>query len=160
MNKTNIALSPNLRHIIADDCDAVFGWRNASETRRHFSNAARISYQDHITWFKKTLSNPDCAYLIGEAGEKPLGVLRYDIDGCSAAVSIYLVPGTSGKGHGTALLKSGNAWVARHRPEVTNLRALVRPDNLASQKVFEKSGFQMIGATAEYCEFDFEISAT
>jgi RimJ/RimL family protein N-acetyltransferase len=79
--------------------------------------------------------------LIAEADSQPVGVLRYDVADRRATVSIYMRSGQAGKGLGTRILRAGSAWLAAHRPDIQNIDAVVRPENMASRRAFIKAGF-------------------
>jgi RimJ/RimL family protein N-acetyltransferase len=148
----------SLRSITEDDFGNLFVWRNDPETRRHFRSPAPIERGPHLAWCAKIQLDPNCAHLIGEQDGKPVGVLRYDINGLWAKASIYLVPGLGGRGLGTELLRGGTGWIKENHPSVRKLKALVKLENIASTKVFEKSGF-MAGVVnkgfVEYIHADF-----
>ena len=131
-----------LRQASAADCASIHAWRNAEETRRHSLDPRSISLEEHARWFERVLDDPDVALLIGEHGGSPVGVLRYDIGGESAVVSIYLVPGKAGRGWGTALLRAG-CWMREHHPGVTRLRRPIRRENAASLTAFENAGYRL-----------------
>ncbi len=61
-----------------------------------------------------------------------MGVLRYDLAGSRAEVSLYLFQGRAGLGWGRALLARGEVAVGEHWPQVTVIDAQVLPDNPAS----------------------------
>lgn len=130
-----------LRRAAASDERNIFVWRNAPETRCYAFNPDAMAWEDHVRWFRDSLARTDRHLLIGELDNQPIGVLRYDVVNEVAEVSIYLVPGCGGRGLGTALLKEGNAWMARHLPQVTTLSAKILPDNIASRKSFAKAGY-------------------
>ena len=130
-----------LRRATANDECSIFEWRNAAETRRYAFNPDVVAWKDHVRWFRDSLARTDRHLLIGELDNQPIGVLRYDVVNEVAEVSIYLVPGCGGRGLGTALLKEGTAWAARHLPQVTTLSARILPDNIASRKSFAKAGY-------------------
>ena len=68
-------------------------------------------------------------------------MLRYDVAGADAIVSVYLAPGRHGQGFGTALLHAGTHWMHAHHPHVTQLKAEVRRDNAASLEAFANAGY-------------------
>ena len=70
------------------------------------SNGRRIRH-----WLTASLSNAQRLLLIAEADDGPVGVLRYDLRGLRAEVSIYLFEGRFGLGWGRALLARGEAFV-------------------------------------------------
>ncbi len=79
--------------------------------------------------------------MVGEADGEPVGVLRYDLSGDRATVSIYLVPGKHGQGHGSRLLLEGTEWLRRFFPDVRSIIAEVLADNVISSKAFLKAGY-------------------
>jgi len=79
--------------------------------------------------------------LIGEDDGKPVGVLRYDLDQDVAKISIYLVPGNSGRGIGLSLLVAGEKWLTNAYPAIRYFHAEVCNDNIASMRLFETMNF-------------------
>jgi RimJ/RimL family protein N-acetyltransferase len=130
-----------IREALKKDCDFLFYWRN-SEKNREFSIMDRtFTLDEHRSWFARCMGDPNCILLIGESAGEAAGVLRYDLSGKSAVVSVYLVPGWHGKGYGPALLKAGNSWLKEHRQEISAVQAHVKVNNLASKQAFIESGF-------------------
>lgn len=130
-----------LRPARADDCRNIFDWRNAAETRRHVFNPEPLSWEEHENWFRKSLRNQMRLLLIGEVAGAPIGVLRYDLEAPLGVVSIYLVPGSSGRGLGTRLLEAGTKWLRARHPEVTRIKAEIMPENLPSRRAFISAGY-------------------
>lgn len=95
-----------------------------------------------------SLRNPQRLLLIAEADDGPVGVLRYDLRGFEAEVSLYLLEGRSGLGWGRALLARGEEFVAAHWPQVTAITAQLLPANRPSLNVFRDAGFSQ-----EACAF-------
>jgi UDP-2,4-diacetamido-2,4,6-trideoxy-beta-L-altropyranose hydrolase len=132
-----------LRRASAGDCDAIHAWRNAGETRRYSGDSNVIPIEQHRAWFARVVEDEKVALLVGEREGSPVGVLRYDVGGARAVVSVYVVPGLHGRGLGPALLRAGTAWMLEHYPDVTELRAEVRHDNAASIQAFAAAGYTM-----------------
>ena len=124
------------------DCDAMLVWRNAEETRRYIFDSAPIALESHRTWFRKALESPDHVLLIGEMEGKPVGVLRYDLSGEEALISVYLVPGGQGKGVGTQLIRCGSVWLKEHQPRIKVVNAEILSVNVASLRAFEQAGYR------------------
>ena len=55
---------------------------------------------------------------------------------------IYLVPGNHGRGLGEAILAAGERWLSRTCPDVREIKAVVRRENLPSLRAFESAGFE------------------
>ncbi|HFE8357507.1 TPA: GNAT family N-acetyltransferase [Legionella pneumophila] len=131
-----------LRAVTINDVNNLFEWRNSLETRLYSSNPNPIEKEDHLRWLQHSLTLKNRRLLIAEHQNKPLGVLRFDVDSLSQAeISIYLVPGLAGKGWGTKILESSIEWVKDNLPQVKNLVAKILVRNIGSQRAFEKAGF-------------------
>ena len=131
-----------LRPAQPSDCGPMHAWRNAEETRRYAFDPAPIDLDIHRRWFEQVLHKPEVALLVGERDPGPVGVLRYDLNGGEAKISVYLVPGMQGQGLGTALLVAGTRWLRNRYPEVQRIVAEVRDDNAASFEAFANAGFR------------------
>lgn len=134
----------SLRSAASADRDLLYGWRNDIRTRKFFFNSDEVSKESHRQWFSDTIDDPRRLLLIGEAGDKPVGAIRYDIAGDSADVSIYLDPGLHGQGWGTAMLLAGNAFLFDHKPEVREARAKILEENKASKGAFRAAGYRPV----------------
>lgn len=132
----------HIRRAVMDDCDSVYKWRNAEETRRHIFDDKPIPLDAHRSWFCSTLNNPTRALLIGEINNKPVGVLRYDFTANEALISVYLVPGGQGQGVGSQLIRCGSQWIRDNYPNIRTINAEIFKDNVASLRAFESAGYK------------------
>ena len=133
-----VALRPAARA----DGRAVWRWRNDEATRRASFGSARIAYRDHARWFRDSLARPDRRIHIVLADGRPCGVVRLDVLGSTATVSIFLERRHQGRGIGPRALDA-LASVARRQPGVRRLLALIRPDNAPSLAAFARAGFRV-----------------
>jgi UDP-2,4-diacetamido-2,4,6-trideoxy-beta-L-altropyranose hydrolase len=130
-----------VRKASLDDAQVLFEGRNAESVRRWSLDTQVIDWQRHQDWLAASLSNPRRILLIAEVDDGPVGVLRYDLDGLEAEVSIYLLEGRLGLGWGRALLARGEAFVTTHWPQLQAITAQVLPANQPSLKLFREAGF-------------------
>ncbi|WP_460926193.1 UDP-2,4-diacetamido-2,4,6-trideoxy-beta-L-altropyranose hydrolase [Pseudomonas sp. MC6] len=130
-----------LRPATLDDAQLLFEGRNAEAVRRWSPQTGAIDWVQHLNWLTASLRNPQRLLLIAEADDGAVGVVRYDLRGFEAEVSIYLLQGRIGLGWGRALLTRGQAFVAAHWPQLAVINACVLPDNLPSLNVFRDAGF-------------------
>lgn len=126
-----------------DDSQKLFEWRNHPTIREVSRSADMINWESHQRWFASVLTNPDRLLLIGQREGLPMGVVRFDIRGDEAEVSIYLVPGIQRSGQGRDLLQSAERWFAANRPRVSKVRAHVLWGNERSQRLFLGAGYQV-----------------
>lgn len=136
-----------LRRATAADCESVHRWRNDEDTRRYAFDSNAIPLEEHRRWFERVLKDGDVSLLIGERAGSPVGVLRYDRAADRATVSVYVVPGASGRGYGTALLKAGTRWMREHHREVIAIDAKIAHGNGRSCKAFENAGYRLASHT-------------
>lgn len=135
-----------VRRATGADARDLFDWRNAPEVRRVSRNDAPIAWDDHQRWLAATLADPQRVLLVGSADSLPVGVVRYDLAGDSAEVSIYLAPGQAGRGLGRALLRAAERWLAACHPGIATVFAEVLAGNTVSQGLFTGCGFEAVSS--------------
>lgn len=126
-----------------DDAQKLFEWRNHPTIRAVSRSTDMIDWESHQRWFASVLSAPDRLLLIGQREGLPVGVVRFDIRGDTAEVSIYLVPDIQLAGQGRELLQSAERWFAANRPSVYKVCAHVVGGNERSQRLFLGAGYQV-----------------
>ena len=134
-----------LRPAQADDVDLWFRWANDPVTRAASFRSDPIKYEDHIVWFQESLTRPGRHLLLAMASGQTVAVLRFDRedDKSLAVISINVDPQARGSGIGTATLHA--ATVEASRLGFSKIIALIRPDNLASLRAFERVGYLKVG---------------
>jgi len=133
--------SLQMRKANSDDCLDVWNWRNAPENRLVSRNSTFIDLDVHKRWYQGVLNNPNRLLLIGELAGQKIGVVRFDIENREAEVSIYLVPGISGKGLGKRLLLSAEKWLKQSCPDIEIVVAEVLSENPESSRLFLNTGY-------------------
>lgn len=118
------------------DSPKLFEWRNHPSIRSVSRNAAPITWENHQDWFAAVMGSQDRVLLIGQIGETPIGVVRFDRQDDCAEVSIYLVPDANSSGQGRNLLLSAEQWLKANRSEIKCIRASVLDGNEPSQRLF------------------------
>lgn len=137
---------PNIALRLATEQDArqVWEWRNAPEIRATAIDTAEIPWESHSAWFARRIADPNSVMLVAEEGAASVGVVRFDLDGEAAAVSIFLAPGNAGRGMGRAILQAGERRVQTLHPEIRRFQADVRPENGASIALFRGADYRPI----------------
>lgn len=133
---------------IADEQD-LYEWRNHPKIREVSFNQQVIPLEQHTQWFRNTLSNPNRLLLIGEMKKNPVGVVRFDIDGDSAEVSIYLIQENHHKGLGQSLLSSAEQWLKENKTNISLIKANVIEKNSISQRFFTQAGYKPVSRSYE-----------
>lgn len=138
------------REAAVADVRFTFDIRNDPAVYTWFFTPHPVSWEEHDNWFRRRLSSPTCLFLIIEDEKAPAGVIRFDLNGAIAEVSLALHPRKRGKGLGTESLRLGLSWLARKAPHIAEIVAKVKPDNLASLKTFAHAGFSEVCRTYRF----------
>ena len=125
-----------LRPATADDAMDVWRWRNDPLTRAMSRTQDEIDPASHVAWFERALHDEDRTLLIGEADGEKVGMVRID-RAEETEVSINVNPAHRSRGYGYALLSQALALASG------DVVAEIREDNLASQRLFERVGFEL-----------------
>jgi UDP-2,4-diacetamido-2,4,6-trideoxy-beta-L-altropyranose hydrolase len=135
----------NLRLAITEDNDTTYGWANQEATRKYAFNKDYIPFENHTNWFLSKLASAHCLYFILTEGEKPIGSIRFDLNGSIATISYLLDPITHGKGLGTILMKKGLEMFEKliDSNEIKIIQGYVLMENIPSVKLFERFGFKV-----------------
>jgi UDP-2,4-diacetamido-2,4,6-trideoxy-beta-L-altropyranose hydrolase len=122
------------------DCDAMLGWRNHADVRAMSFDTNEISLADHRLWMQRTLSNPNRILLIAECAMRAVGVVRFDLSGDAATISLYRIPGTTDRRVG--LIRNASCWLQHNYSGVARIVAEVRSENVASYSAFLSAGYR------------------
>lgn len=130
----------------ADSADAgrILAWRNDPWIVAQGSLNRTVTFEEHHSWFTRRIEDTRHPIWIVEIGGEPVGMVRLDStpDRWKAEVSLYLMKSHCGRGNGPQVL----ARVAQTAKDLGHetLQAVVRRDNVASLKAFQKAGYQTV----------------
>ena len=123
------------------DLDIVYRWANDPVTRSMSFHSEEIAYTDHVNWFTGRLGGDKQLMIIVENSGTPCAFVRLDpdLDPDDALIGINVAPEFRGKGLGISSLNAAAAVALAHN--YRRIVALIRPDNAASLKAFERAGY-------------------
>lgn len=127
-------MTVTVRKATADDAADLLAWRNDPLTRAMSRTAEPVEAAEHARWFQRALRDTTCTLLIGEEGGRKIGMVRLTRDE-ETEVSINLNPAARGRGLARELLALA---LAQERGAIL---AVIKPENLASIRLFEGAGF-------------------
>jgi hypothetical protein len=138
----------------------IWQWRNNKISIFFSKNKKKVTLKNHKKWFKKTLTNIRIKSYIGFKFEKNIkkkvGVVRFNVRGKYALVSINLNPAMRGKGLSYILLKSGIKKFLKYKK--INLIAEIKKNNLVSINCFLKNKFYFIKSKNNYNIYQKSLS--
>lgn len=133
----------SLRKATVEDSDDIYCWRNDPVTREQSFVKRRVSYKEHLQWFRKALEDPNKVFYMGvnNKGEK-CGVVRFDIiNELCAEINVNVAPEKRGKGISSKLiLNSSTLFFSETKRKL--ILARIKEKNIASIKAFQKVGFR------------------
>lgn len=133
--------SIEMRAVTINDSRDLFNWRNDPTIRTVSRNTELIAWDGHQHWLDAVLADPNRILLIGMTQNMPAGVVRYDLDGESAEISIYLVPDKLSSGLGAELLLAAETWLMEKLPKIRSIHAHVLGGNERSMRLFASAGY-------------------
>ena len=134
-----------LRRANTEDAEPVFHWRNHPDTLRFFRDPRPFELEAHCRWWERTLALPERRLFIAHIGRRDVGVLRLDLEGDAAEVSIYVDPALPGLGLGRAMLRAAQQLAAHGTSASVRLEAEILSGNQASERAFGQAGFTARG---------------
>jgi len=139
--------SLSVRLLEEADCNLLWEWANDPVARASAFSSETIPWDDHVAWFQRKLKDPNCRILIAlDALAAPTGQIRFERRGPSEAdIDVTVDNRFRGLGYASRLIDRGAKW-AFEEWGLIQVNAFVKPENIASAKAFERSGFKRIGA--------------
>ncbi|MBO5483674.1 MAG: GNAT family N-acetyltransferase [Lachnospiraceae bacterium] len=128
-----------LRCVTPADRELLYLWCNDPQCRANSLNPAMISYEEHCRWFSRKMSSEDCYIYIFMNGESAVGQVRLDLEENVGTISYSIAADYRGRGLGYQMLQMLEEVMPQR---VETLHAVVKEENTASQRCFEKLGYQ------------------
>ena len=123
----------------------LFDWAADPAARAASFYSAAISWEGHIGWFSERLQDCDSVIYIGEnAAGDALGLVRFQIKGEIAVLSVNVAPEVRGIGWGRRLIAFATHSLVRAR-SVRRIDAFVKLGNDASVRLFDAIGYRRAG---------------
>ncbi|MGB2601659.1 MAG: bifunctional UDP-2,4-diacetamido-2,4,6-trideoxy-beta-L-altropyranose hydrolase/GNAT family N-acetyltransferase, partial [Candidatus Omnitrophota bacterium] len=140
----------NIRCADSNDCHDLWEWRNHPGTREWCFDRQEIKYEDHEEWFKKKIGEKTSEIYIAENadGEK-IGQVRFEKCPGEVIVSVNLNPSFFSRGVGNRIIKHATGVFLAENPEINEIMAKIKTDNVASKKAFKKAGYEFCKNTLE-----------
>lgn len=147
-------MMPLTRKADQTDIRDIFDWRNDSDTRLMSLSTEKVSWDKHQSWFEKAICDSDLLLLMAVSTElvtPKIGIVRFNFqtDGQASEISINLNPATRGLGLATPVLFASLRFLEENYRTMP-LYARIRPENIASRRAFEKTGFMYDKSEATY----------
>lgn len=139
-------LPGRLRAAVAADCDLLLAWANDPAVRAASFHGAIIGRAEHRQWLARKLEDENAVLWIAETNAgAPAGVVRFEISGREAVMSIALDARFRGQGFGHFLIRRACERIMGEKQLLEQVTALVKKENFSSIRAFQNAGFRMVG---------------
>ena len=140
------------RQILARDCSTLWQWVNDPDVRKASFSSRLIGWNEHNDWFACKLRDEQCQWIIYEDEVTAVGTVRVDaVSPLEGEISLTMAPEYRGQGLAPHLLKRAVCQIFAGTA-LSRIRALIKPENTASVRAFERAGFICVGtAHAKGC---------
>lgn len=131
-----------LRKATEKDSDIVFRLSNDPTVREQSINRNPIEYKDHLKWYPSKIGNEDYIFLLAfDKEDNFIGQVRFELNNQEAIASISISKQFRGKGLSKKILLNACPKLLSEKPEIKNVIAYIRPENIASIKCFMSAKF-------------------
>ena len=128
-----------LRPAVLEDSETILGWRNEKTTYKYFRTPSPVTQRTHDHWMGIRLTDPNHRLQIAEKEGERIGLVRYDERDEGCEIGLTMAPKFRGQGLGYIVLN-----MATINAEIP-LNAYIKPENIASVRVFERCHFFALG---------------
>jgi len=138
--------SVNCRTAAMSDLMTYYNWANDSSVRINSINTAEISLSGHKDWFKSKMSDGQSVMYLIERDNEDIGQVRFDRDKKKIMIDYSVALEHRGKRMGKLLLKVAlEKYIEEVKlPKGCYFIGVVKTSNIASKKVFQSLGFNLM----------------
>jgi UDP-2,4-diacetamido-2,4,6-trideoxy-beta-L-altropyranose hydrolase len=130
----------SLRNVESNDSELLFNWANDPTVRAYAFNSNPIKLEDHENWFNNKLKDDNCYMYILTLQGLDVGQIRFDVLDGIATISYLIEEKHRGQNLGMLIIEKAISLI-RSEKNVHTLKALVKPENEASVKIFNRLNF-------------------
>ena len=131
-----------LRRAEERDIPEIYEHLHRDYVKKYFTENEKREWENHKKWYKFLINSPYfLLYILEDSTGQFLGQLKFELDGETAILSIYLSKSIRGKGMGKAAVLKGVKELSLYSENIEIILAYILEENEASIKTFEKSGF-------------------
>lgn len=131
-----------LREANLQDMDLIYEWANDPVVRINSFNSEPIPYETHVKWYSRIISDESILQFILMNDDTPVGQIRLNINSDEAEIGYSIASAYRGKGYGHKVLQLVAEKMKADYPDIRYLVAKVKPENIASKRLFEHEGYE------------------
>ena len=154
-----LARNVSVRHATMADAQLYFHWANDAAVRANSFQSETIQWQDHASWFERTLASADNMLLLYSIGSAAVAQIRLKLELNKAIISYSVDVRFRGQGLGTWILEHIALRVAADKPQLNCIEGWVKKTNASSVRAFIASGYTNADETEDSILFRRKLTA-
>lgn len=137
----------------SEDCSRVYNLSNDPLVRINSFNSEPIIYENHVKWFNKVINDSDILFFLVFVENDFVGQIRFARrceESKECVISLSITPEYRGKHIGRDFMDLGIIEMKKNWKKIEIVKAEVKCENEASNKLFMKDGFDLISTVNTY----------
>ncbi len=135
-----------LKPISNNDCEYLYNLQTIEGIRKYFRESKIPKPLEHKKWFVKAMNSCDQAVFVLVNNKVNIGMIRLDgISNGNLEISLIIDPKYAGLGFAQKAIRKILSLIPGRK-----VKARVHVDNVVSQRVFEKSGFELLDRSQKF----------
>lgn len=143
----------SLRKATIEDAKLLYLWATDPVVREGSFNSDTFSDESHVKWFKKQLNNKNCDIFMCSIDKRLVGQTRLYYEDDKAIINYSICSEERKKGYASLMIKEVMKKVTFGKRKINTFVGEVKPENIASIKVFEKLKFKLEETTKDELVF-------
>ena len=146
-------MTADLRAATASDCRLLYEFVSRPDSIANKLNTrGGILWNEHEAWFGQRLADPGCRIWILTVNRQPVGQIRLTREAEGWEIDVYVAEEHRRHNVARSAVVKAIETLRRDVGEA-NLIARVLPDNAASRRLFESSGFRLLREADDHLVF-------
>lgn len=138
---------------ISVDCSLIYNLSNDPLVRINSFNSEPIIYENHVKWFNKVINDSNILLFLVFEDDDFVGQLRF-VRTCEESkecvISLSITPEYRGRHIGQDFMDLGITEMKKYWKKIEIVKAEVKCENEASNKLFMKDGFDLVSSVNTY----------
>lgn len=135
------------------DCNLIYNLSSDPLVRANSFNSEPIVYENHVKWFNKIINDENVLFFLVFDGNDFVGQVRF-ARACEESkeciISLSITPEYRGKHISRDFMDLGINEMRKSWKKIEMVKAEVKCDNEASNKLFTKDGFDLVTSVNTY----------
>ena len=132
-----------MRKANESDIADIYKYLHRDFIKKYSEVGEKAEWQNHRRWYKFLINSSNyLLYIIEDENGRFLGQLKFELEGETSIISIYLLKEIRGKGLGRSIIEMGLEELQHESDEVDVVLAYILEENEVSVNLFKSCNFE------------------